>query len=107
MGEQGREDFGIRAERAFRATTTRCQGSFDAGYLEADYDDPEGRFAEVRLLRDFQDPSRFTLNANIGDGRALLALKRVLNDHGIFSLRLVCHDADDEIQRLLHAESAW
>lgn len=94
-----------RAEHIFREIFPESQGSLAMGYMTSDYTDGQRRWVEARLIQDPDDPSFFTLNANIGDPLALIELKEKLKTKGLTVKRLVAYDADSATQRALRAVS--
>lgn len=102
--------WGRKAKEAFREIIPRAEGgfgeiSFGKAYMSADYTDGQGRNAEVRLLQSDEDPSSFTLNANIGKALALVELKERLEEKGIRIDRLVSYFANDEERKILDSLS--
>lgn len=96
-------EIAARAERIFREILPEGQGSFAMGYMTADYTDDQHRWVEARLIQDPDDPTFFTLNANIGNALALVELKEKLKAKGLIVKRLVAHDTDRTTQRALKA----
>ncbi len=105
--QESQEELAQKAMEAFREVLPRTEGGLGkdrygiSHYATADFTDSKGRMAEVRLLQSPGDPSFFTLNANIGDGMALLELKDKLEAHGLKISRLMAYLADPETQKAM------
>ncbi len=102
--QESKKDLEKRVMQAMKEIDAGAQGSLDT-YVTMNYQDEEGRFAEVRLLRSFNDPKAFNLNANIGKPLALLSLKALLEKKGIQIDRLAAYDASPEEQEILKMNS--
>lgn len=98
------DETGQKATRAFREIFgNKSEGTFlNHRYLTADYTDSEGRWAEIRLL---QAQTHLTLNANIGDGLALIELQQIFEEKGVHVGLLGSFDAPPAVQKILAEHS--
>lgn len=82
------------AEDVFLQIVPKAQRGINVhGYAVGDYTDKEGRWMEVRLTTNNENPPILTLNANIGDYWALPELYKKMTEAGIKIGRIVSFNA--------------
>jgi len=85
---------------AVRKIDSGADGNLES-YVTINYTDSLRRFVEARLLQSKQDPTSFTLNANIGAALALIELKDKLEKEGVRIDRLVAIFANEDEAKIL------
>ncbi len=71
------------------------QGTFD-DYVVVNFTDGAGRFAEIRVMRDQDDTSAYTLNANVGSPLAMIEFFERLRASDVSITKMVSHFASKE-----------
>lgn len=75
-------------------------GAFDS-YVTINFTDGTGRFAEIRMMRDQDDPAAYQLNANVGSPLVMLELFERLRSEGIRISRMAAYMGSAEEKKVL------
>ena len=95
-----RKIYAEKAMIAVRKIDKGADGNLES-YVSINYKDDLYGFVEARLLQSKQDPTSFTLNANIGAPLALITLKDKLEKEGIRIDRLIAIHSDPNETKIL------